>query len=90
MSCPRRSPLLAGGVRQGVFCLLSGQSPATVVQRHVTAYRALQSTFGHLRLSDISPLAIERYKRQRKQDGVSEVTINRELAFLKNLFHQSR
>jgi integrase len=31
-------------------------------------------------------LAIERYKRQRKGDGVSEVTINRELAFLKNVF----
>jgi len=56
------------------------------VQRHVTAYRALQPTFGHLRLSEISPLAIERYKRQREEDGVSEVTINRELAFLKNLF----
>ena len=28
----------------------------------------------------------ERYKRQRKDDGVSEATINRELAFLKNLF----
>jgi integrase len=56
------------------------------VQRHVTAYRALRLTFGDLRLSEISPLAIERYKRQRKEDGVSEVTINRELAFLKNLF----
>jgi integrase len=56
------------------------------VQRRVTAYRALQPTFGHLRLSEISPLGIERYKRQRKEDGVSEVTINRELAFLENLF----
>jgi integrase len=31
----------------------------------------------------------ERYKRQRKQDGVSGVTINRELAFLKNLYSKS-
>ncbi len=56
------------------------------VQRHETAYRALQPTFGNQRLSEVSPLAIERYKRQRKQDGVSEVTVNRELALLKNLF----
>jgi integrase len=46
----------------------------------------MQPTFGNLRLSEITSLAIERYKGQRKQDGVSEVTINRELAFLKNLF----
>jgi len=56
------------------------------VKRHETAFRAVIPTFGHLRLSEISPLAIERYKRQRKVDGVTEVTINRELAFLKNVF----
>src|SRR5262249_21620455 len=56
------------------------------VERHETSYRAMQPTFGHGRLSDITPLAIERYKRQRKEAGVSEATINRELAFLKNLF----
>jgi integrase len=56
------------------------------VQRHATAYRALQPIFGHIRLSEISPLAIERYKRRRKENGVSEVTVNRELALLKNLF----
>lgn len=39
-----------------------------------------------MQLSNITPLALERDKRQRKEDGVSEVTINRELAFLKNLF----
>jgi integrase len=55
-------------------------------ERHETSYRAMHSTFGHARLADITPLAIERYKRQRKDEGVSEATINRELAFLKNLF----
>ena len=55
-------------------------------ERHETSYRAMRSTFGHVRLSDITPLALERYKRQRKADGVSEATINRELAFMKNLF----
>jgi len=29
---------------------------------------------------------LERYRRQRKQDGVSDVTINRELAFLRHLY----
>jgi hypothetical protein len=38
------------------------------------------------RLADITPFNIERYKQERKRPGVSEVTINRELAFLKNLF----
>jgi integrase len=59
------------------------------VQRHKTAYRALQPTFGHQRLTDISPLNIERYKRQQQGAGVSGVTINRELAFLKNLFSKA-
>jgi integrase len=56
------------------------------VERHETSFRAMQPTFGHIRLGDITSLAIERYKRHRKEDGVSEATINRELAFLKNLF----
>ena len=56
------------------------------VERHETSYRAMYPTFGYVRLADITPLALERYKRQRKEDGVSEATINRELAFLKNLF----
>ncbi|MBI4639780.1 MAG: site-specific integrase [Candidatus Tectomicrobia bacterium] len=55
-------------------------------QRHEVSYRALTRFFGGKRLSDITPFLIERYKRTRKEEGVSEVSINRELAFLKNLF----
>ena len=58
-------------------------------ERHETSYRAMYPTFGHIRLADITPLALERYKRHRKEDGVSGVTINRELAFLKNLFSKA-
>jgi integrase len=58
-------------------------------ERHETSYRAMHPTFGHVRLADITPLAIERYKRQRQGDGVSGVTINRELAFLKHLFSKA-
>ncbi len=45
--------------------------------------------FAGKRLADISPLDIERYKRQRKEAGMSGVTINRELAFLKHLFSKA-
>jgi integrase len=58
-------------------------------ERHETSYRAMSPTFGHMRLSDITPLAIERYKRQRQGVGISGVTINRELAFLKHLFSKA-
>jgi Phage integrase SAM-like domain len=56
------------------------------VERHVMAYQALKPTFAGKRLADITPFMIERYKQTRKVQGRSEVTINRELAFLKNLF----
>ena len=56
------------------------------VERHQMAFQALKPFFAGHRLSDISPFLIEKYKRSRKEQGRSEVTINRELAFLKNLF----
>lgn len=56
------------------------------VERHQMAFQALQRVFAGKRLADLSPFLIEKYKRLRKDDGRSEVTINRELAFLKNLF----
>ena len=59
------------------------------VERHEMAYRALKPAFGGRRLADITALLIERYKRTRKEQGRGEVTINRELAFLKNLFTQT-
>jgi integrase len=59
------------------------------VERHEMAYQALKPTFAGTRLADITPFIIERYKQTRKAQGRSEVTINRELAFLKNLFTQA-
>jgi integrase len=56
------------------------------VRRHEMAYRAIRPLFEGKRLSDITPFLLERYKRARKEAGLSPVTINRELAFLKNLF----
>ena len=42
--------------------------------------------FGNKRLTDIAPFDLERYRRNRKQDRKSDVTINRELAFLRHVY----
>jgi hypothetical protein len=42
---------------------------------------------GTKRLDEIFPLDLERYRKQRKQTGRTDVTINRELAFLKQSLH---
>ena len=54
--------------------------------RHETAWHAVAPVIGGKRLDEISPFDLERYRRQRKQDGRSDVTINRELAFLRNVY----
>jgi hypothetical protein len=55
-------------------------------ERHQMACKALKPFFGEQCLADISPFLIEKYKQSRKEQGRSEVTINRGLAFLKNMF----
>ena len=55
-------------------------------ERHEYAYRAVRKFYGGKRLSRINPHSLFRYISKRKDDGVSEVTINRELAFLRNMF----
>jgi len=54
--------------------------------RHETSWHAIQPLLGTKRLDEISPLDLERYRRQRKQAGRSAVTVNRELAFLRPLY----
>ena len=49
----------------------------------------MRPVFGAKRLAEISPFALERYRRQRKQDGMSDATINRELAFLRHIFNMA-
>ena len=46
----------------------------------------MQTVLGSMRLAEISHFDLERYRRQRKQAGMSDVTINRELAFLRHLY----
>src|SRR5437879_3787649 len=57
------------------------------VTRHETSWHAVQPVLGTKRLTEVSPLDLERYRRQRKQANRSEITINRELAFLRNLYN---
>jgi integrase len=79
------SPLFSEMATEYLAYYQANRRPKSL-RRHEMSYRVLRPTFERQRLVDISPLDIERYKRQRKEYGVSEVTINRELAFLKHLF----
>lgn len=56
------------------------------VDRHYYSWIAVQPTFGHYRMSEITPLMIEKYRQNRPLLGRSNVTINRELAFLRNVY----
>jgi integrase len=56
------------------------------VKRHETSWNVIKPVLGQRRLAKISAFDLERYRRNRKQAGKSDVTINRELAFLRNLF----
>ena len=44
---------------------------------------------GSKRLSEISPFDLERYRQQQKKAGRSDITINRELTFLRHLYNMA-
>lgn len=52
-------------------------------QRHYVSYKNLFKVFGNRFISTINAREIEGYKLKRKRDGVSNATINRELATLR-------
>ncbi len=79
------SPRLDEFVTEYLAYYAANRRPRSL-KRHEVSYRSMQGTFGPHRLADIGPLDIERYKRQRQGAGVAPATINRELAFLKNLY----
>jgi integrase len=62
--------------------------PRSVI-RHETSWHAIAPVLGNKRLEEISSFDLERYRRHRKKMGRSEVTINRELAFLRNLYNKA-
>lgn len=59
--------------------------PRSVI-RHETSWHAVRPVLGGKKLEEISPFDLERYRRGRKQEGRSDVTINRDLAFLRHVF----
>jgi integrase len=80
------SPLLKDFVEEYFEYYRANRRPRSVV-RHETSWHAVQPMLGTKRLDEISPLDLERYRRLRKQADRSEITINRELAFLRNLYN---
>jgi integrase len=81
----KQSPLFEEMAEEYLKYYQANRRPRSVT-RHESAFQALKPFFAGKRLEDISPFLIERYKRLRKEEGRSEATVNRELAFLKNLF----
>jgi integrase len=79
------SPLLEDFVTEYLDYYRANRRPHSV-RRHEISWRAIQPVFGSKRLEEISPFDLERYRRHRKQAGRNDVTINRELAFLRNLY----
>lgn len=58
-------------------------------RRQETSWHSIEPVLGAKRLDEISARDVERYRRIRQQHGRSNVTINRELAFLRNLFNKA-
>ena len=56
------------------------------VERHETSWVSLEPVFAKKRLSEITSLDLERYRRNRQKVGKSDVTINRELALMRNIY----
>lgn len=83
--CGYPSPRLADFVREYFAYYEANRRPRSV-RRHVTSWHAIQPVLGTKRLAEISPFDLERYRRGRKQDGRSDITVNRELAFLRHLY----
>jgi integrase len=79
------SPRLAEFVTDYFVYYQTTRKPRSV-KRHEVSWHALQPVFGSKRLDEISSFDLERYRRQRKQEGRSDVTVNRELAFLRNVY----
>ena len=58
-------------------------------ERDVTSLTALRPFFAGKTLADITPWLIERYKKERKDQGKSNQTVNLELACLKAVFSKA-
>jgi integrase len=59
--------------------------PSTVREKRRTLGRGMLAQLGRLRLDQIGPRQLEAFKARRKKDGVSNKTINEELAILSKI-----
>jgi site-specific recombinase XerD len=84
----KRSPLLEDFVKEYFDYYKVNHRPSSM-KRHETLWNAISPMFAGKRLDEISPFDLERYRHQRKKVGRNEVTINRELAFLRNLYNKA-
>ena len=67
------SPRLADVVEEYLAYYRANRRPRSAA-RHETSWHALQPVLGSKRLAEVSPFDLERYRRQRKQDGKSDTT----------------
>lgn len=58
-------------------------------RRHHTSWGSVAPVLGNKKLSNITAHDLEKYRRKRQEEGRSEATINRELAFIRNLFNMA-
>ena len=56
-------------------------------KRDVTSLKNLLPIFENRRLSDVTPRMIEKYKSERRKEGLAPATVNRELACMKHMYN---
>lgn len=57
--------------------------------RHVISAIPLKAFFGTMRLSQVTPFQVDKYKLERKSKKKADATVNRELGMLRHLFNKA-
>src|SRR5712691_4549744 len=86
MSCRPRNPVPIWGILSDYLAYYRTNRRPRSARIYDVSWHALQPVLGSKWRAEIWPFDLERYRRQRKQAGRSDVTINRELAFQRNLY----
>ncbi len=84
----RRSPLFKDFAEELLNHKRTFLRPSSA-DRIFFALKPLRERFGSKRLQDVSAFEIERYRRDRKASGRTDVTVNRELQCLRDLFNRA-
>lgn len=84
----RRSPLFKDFAEEFVDHKRAVLRPSSAA-RIKDALKPLKERFGLRRLNDISSFEIEKYRKDRKDGGKADATINRELQTLRHLFNKA-